>query len=375
MTTPRFRIHKFIKGKYTFFGIHVPGYMNATGKSGYYYFRTKSEAERGRVELLNTLTSSKRLSLLSNAQQDDALRAINFLVENNIDISLFDLAQKALPLLSSSGLNMPLSTLFADFATTKAAIWSPVSFRNFKNVTGLLLAAFGDVSVSEITTRSLQNWLSSRFEKPGYRMNTIRTLRPAFNYAVRQGIIPESPFTKLEQIRIKAREEIDIFSPAEARRLMASAPQDCRAAYAVLLFAGVRPAELTRLTWANIREEYIHLTPSITKTAQARNIEIEPTLAAWLSAAGPHADNEPICPANWKRKNQATRAAAGLSNRPDTARHSYATYHLAIHQNTESLKINMGHSRNSDTLFVHYRAAATPATAAEFWNILPENTL
>ena len=31
----------------------------------------------------------------------------------------------------------------------------------------------------------------------------------------------------------------------------------------------------------------------------------------------------------------------------------------------------MGHSRSSDTLFVHYRAAATPEQAAEYWNILP----
>ena len=31
----------------------------------------------------------------------------------------------------------------------------------------------------------------------------------------------------------------------------------------------------------------------------------------------------------------------------------------------------MGHSRGSDTLFVHYRAAATPAQAEAYWNIQP----
>ena len=89
---------------------------------------------------------------------------------------------------------------------------------------------------------------------------------------------------------------------------MDHAPDDCKTAYALLLFAGIRPVELTRLRWGAVRDGFIHLTPAVTKTAQVRNVEIEPNLAAWLAADAGHAADELICPTNWKRKNQATLA-------------------------------------------------------------------
>ena len=78
-----------------------------------------------------------------------------------------------------------------------------------------------------------------------------------------------------------------------------------------------------------------------------------------------------ICPPNWLRKRQEAVKAAGLQGRTDTARHSYATYHLARHKDVNALKANLGHSKGSDTLFIHYRAAATPADATCYWAILP----
>lgn len=372
MRAPRFKIKKFVKGRYSFFGIHVPAFINVSGKGGYYYYHSKQEAERGRGELLAALTSEKRLRLLSNAQQDDALRALDLLEQSGVTMSLCSVVQLALPLLAAQGRNMALATLLEDFAAAKAPGWSAASVRNFKAASALMLERFADVPVAEISGRLLQGWLTERFaSSPGYLMNTVRTLRPAFNFAVRQGIIAESPFQRLELVRLRAADSIDIFSPEEARRLMEVAPLDCRPAFALLLFAGVRPAELTRLVWGNVRDGFVHIAPGVAKTRQVRNIEIVPTLAAWLRVAGPHAPEQLVCPPNWKRKSQAVRAAAGLADRQDTARHSYASYHLALFQSVDALKANLGHSRNSDTLFAHYRAAATPAQAKEYWAILP----
>jgi integrase len=99
-------------------------------------------------------------------------------------------------------------------------------------------------------------------------------------------------------------------------------------------------------------------------------VEISPNLAAWLAL--PRREyNEKIIPKNWKRKNQATRRAAGISNRPDVCRHSFASYHLVEHENVDRLKMQLGHSRVSDTLFAHYRAAVSKAAAREYWSICP----
>ena len=266
---------------------------------------------------------------------------------------------------------MTIDALCDSFTEAKKPSWSPTSNRNFRTISRMLLERFSGRPVTDITTAQLQTWLTERFKTPGYMLNAIRTLRPAFNYAVRQDIISSSPFDKLETVRARKKDEIDIFTPEEARSIMQAAPPESIAAYAILLFAGVRPAELTRLTWANIRDGYIHITPSIAKTRQVRNIEIEPTLAAWLAITGEHAETEPICPRNWNRINRSVRSVGGFSARRDTARHSYATYYLARYKNADALKSNLGHSRGSDMLFMHYRAAATPAQAEEYWSILP----
>jgi integrase len=242
--------------------------------------------------------------------------------------------------------------------------------RNFKVVANMAREQFAGLSVADVTPKRLNAWLHS-FGRPAYAAGLVRTLRPAFSYAVRQGMLPESPFSKLEPIRTPARAGIDVFTPGEARKIMETAPSDCKTAYALLLFAGVRPVELTRLTWGAIRDGFIHLTPEVTKTAQVRNVEIEPNLASWLKAAGKHAPEDKICPTNWKRKNQAARREAGVADRQDVARHSYATYHLTKYRDRAALEANLGHTTGSAMLFRHYRAAATPQQAEEYWSILP----
>lgn len=371
MRAPQLKIKKFLKNGYTFYGIHVPAFLHTSGKNGYFYYHTRTEAERGRAELARAMTSEKVLHVLSNAQQEDALRALELLQRHGVGGSLVEALETALPLLTSDGRHVTVEALCEAFAAAKQAGWSVASVRNFRHVSALFLERFGGQVVAAVTAQDLQGWLAERFPSAGYQAAVVRTLRPAFNYAVRQRWLTESPFERMEAVRVRKRDAIDVFSPEEARRIMETVPVDCRAAFAMLLFAGVRPQELTRLRWGDVRDGFVHITPSIAKTGQVRNIEIEPTLAAWLARDGAQDPAAMVCPANWKRKYQAARAAAGVANRQDTARHSYATYYLAKYRNVDALKANMGHSRGSDMLFVHYRAAATPAQAEEYWSILP----
>ena len=354
-----------------FWSIYVPAYLNPAGKAGKMYFSTRADAEQKRWELLAATRTESKLQELSNAQVRDAQRALERLAEAGLDLTLDKAIELALPVLRSSGSVMSVRQLMTEFADIKKAEWSEHSRSNFKYASAAFIDRFGDRQISSLLGRDIRTWLSVRYPVAATQANVMRTLRPAFSYAVRQEYIQFSPFAKMEQPRVSKKDAIDILTPEEAARLMECCPADCRAAYAILLFAGVRPTELTRLTWGNIRDGFIHITPSIAKTAQVRNIEIEPNLAAWLRSTGRHAAADPICPANWKRKNQAARKDAGIENRPDVCRHSYATYHLAQHQNTEALKANLGHSRGSDILFLHYRAAATPMEAARYWAIMP----
>lgn len=371
MKVAKLKITKAIKKGIQYYVIFVPAYLSADKKERRMYFRSKVEADRKRAELVAATRTESRETVLSNSQLVDARRAYERLADAGVSMSLDKAIEIALPLLKSSGRYITVEILLADFAEAKAASWRGKTATNFRTVSRIFNEQFGSLMVADMTAKMLNAWLES-FGRPAYAAGLVRTMRPAFSWAVRQGVIPDSPFSKLEPIRVPARQGIDVFTPEEAQRLMQTAPDDCKAAYAMLLFAGIRPVELTRLTWGAVRDGFIHLTPDVTKTAQVRNVEIEPNLAAWLKSTGRHAQSERVCPTNWDRKNRKTRAAAGLVNRQDTARHSYATYHLAKYHNRTALEENMGHSQGSAMLMRHYRAAATPAQAEEYWGILPE---
>lgn len=333
-------------------------------------FKLKADAERKRAELIAAAKEDSKESVLSNFQIIDARRALERLSEAGLSISLDRAIELALPTLKASGMNITVSALLAEFAELKARDWRPKTARNFREVQNKVTAAIGSLLLSELTPPILQKWLAGFTAKQVVFM--VRTINPAFSYAVRQGMIPFSPFERVEMPKVQQKNSIDIFTPAEASKLMQTAPEDCKAAFACLLFAGVRPTELTRLKWENVREGFIFITSDVAKTAQIRNIEIEPNLAAWLYMYK-RAPEENICPTNWSRKSQAARAEAGLSGRQDTARHSYATYHLQKYKDKGQLEANMGHMSGSAMLMRHYRAASTPAEAAAYWSIYPNN--
>lgn len=370
MKIAKFNLKKEMKRGIVYWTIFLPAYLAPEGKEKKLYFRLKAEAERKRAELIAATRTESRETVLSNAQTIDARRALERLAEAGLSMSLDRAVELALPLLRASGRHISVEALLEEFVTMKESEWRLKTARNFREVAKKFCLLHGQKAVADITPALLREWLLS-FGRPAYAAGLIRTLRPAFSYAYRQGLIPESPFTKMEPIRVQKRQGVDIFTPQEARELMDAAPADCKAAFALLLFAGVRPLELTRLTWENIREGYIHITPAIAKTEQVRNIEIEPCLQAWLNSCVCGAPHESIIPTNWKRKSQDVRRAVGLGSRQDVARHSYATYHLAKYKDRAALEENMGHTCGSAMLMRHYRAATTPAEAEAYWAILP----
>lgn len=357
-----------------FWSIYVPAYLNPSGKAGKMYFSTRADAENKRWELLAATRTESKLTELSNVQIRDAQRAIERLAEAGLDLTLDRAIELALPTLKAAGRKITTDQLLADFAAAKEHDWSDASKRAFNTSAKTFLRRWTGMMVSAIDSDELEIWYSTTFASSGYRAHEIRTIRPAFSWAVRRKLIKESPFSRMEGVRVK-RKPIVIYTSDEARRLMDACPIEARAAFALLLFAGVRPKELTRLTWANIRDGYIHITAAVAKTQQVRNIELEPTCAAWLASTGSHRPEAPICPPDWVRRARAIRAAAGVHSLPDTPRHSYASYHLARYKDIASLKANLGHAPNSDTLFIHYRAAATPADAERYWAILPSPNL
>jgi integrase len=141
--------------------------------------------------------------------------------------------------------------------------------------------------------------------------------------------------------------------------------------WAIGAFAGLRRAEIERLSWSEIDfdQGVIEVKASKSKTASRRLVTIQPNLREWLAPYSTRIGR--VCPVNLERKINGDRDRAGLrSGWPHNAlRHSFGSYHLAQFNDAAKLALEMGNS--PATIFRHYRQLVRPKQAERYWKIVP----
>jgi hypothetical protein len=167
----------------------------------------------------------------------------------------------------------------------------------------------------------------------------------------------------------------DILTAERAREVMAAAAKHSPSlakAYALMLFAGVRPdGELFKLgrpenaaRLINTRTKKITIEAQISKVNELRTVDICDNLAAWLALDGP------VLPPNAARHVKAFRADQKLS--ADVCRHTFCTAHVTTHGSLAATALQAG---NSEAIIkTHYYQHMTTNEAAPFWRIVPHKT-
>jgi integrase len=173
--------------------------------------------------------------------------------------------------------------------------------------------------------------------------------------------------------RAKEREtEIEILSVSEMARLLECASSDMVPFWAIGAFAGLRRAEVERLTWSEVHfdADVIEVKASKAKTASRRLVTIQPNLREWLAPY--RTGTGPVCPVNLQPKVNSDRDRAGLRAKwPQNAlRHSFGSYHLAHFNDAAATALQLGH-HDSRVTFAHYRELVKPKEAERYWNIRP----
>jgi integrase len=194
----------------------------------------------------------------------------------------------------------------------------------------------------------------------------IAKIGPFFTWCVREGYCESNPCGAVKRPQSDDSPPA-IFTPTEAQKLLQAALRYDRRLIpylAIGLFAGVRPLEIERLTWADISDRYIEITAAKAKTRQRRLVSLLDNLKEWLALGGD-------LPLTNKRKRLARVVQiAGLNWKPDIMRHSFASYHLAMHTSADKTALELGH-RDSKMLFAHYRELVTQEAAQSYWSIRP----
>lgn len=326
-------------------------------------FRTLSDAQeyllRRRVE---------KAAPLSAAQYASAQVAVALLPSG---ITIADAVRGYLALSGASGgrgvRSLRLSDAAEQFLAERAPLVSAVTASVYRRMLGRLAAALDDPLLPAISPQAISDWVAPL--SPQARNKALRNVSPLFAWAVKREMLLRNPCDAVERAR-GVEAPLGILSVADAERMLRGAAErrpELVAYLALGMFAGIRPAELARLTPDCIGSEFVRLDGRITKTVSARTIRIRDNLRAWLAAYPPR---WPLAGARTVRHITALHSALGVAWPSDCMRHSFATYAYEESHDAAAVAAEMGHAGTA-VFFRHYRALAEPGDGAKFFGIVP----
>lgn len=242
-------------------------------------------------------------------------------------------------------------------------------------------ANFPNENLHEIHRDQIERWLGKEEFAPRTRANYLRDLTILFRFGISREWLVATPTALIEKAKV-AHEEIMVPTVEETSLLLATteriSPQ-LAVPLAIKFFAGLRTSELFHARWSDIRDGQIIVKGGHAKTRQRRAVHVSENLAEWLtkyaSASGPitmlrnnawHRALEKIVEAVRRLDDKAAPNFCLSSN---AARHSFCSYHFALHRNENLTAAEAGNS--PAVVFRNYRALVTRVDAKRYWNIRP----
>ena len=229
--------------------------------------------------------------------------------------------------------------------------------------------------VRGMSARDCAGYLKGAFSTPVQLRKARAVLSGVFSTALRRGWCAENPVARVEVPRV-VEGRVEILSPGEMEQLLEAAGVYeggvCLPAVGMMLYAGIRPHEVARLTWdaVDLVHGYIALQARHSKTGGARRVTIHPPLRRILEGAAAGGGGR-ICPACWERHWAALHRAAGWGSparpwRQDVLRHTFASYQLGHFRSYSVLQYEVGH-RDVSLLRTRYVDLQGVEEAAGFW--------
>ena len=227
----------------------------------------------------------------------------------------------------------------------------PDSIRDIRCIGNRLIRTSPELArhnFSELSVSECEEWLNAAFHT-NPQFNKARTmLHGLFEFALRREWCDKNPIKRIER-RKAIEKEILPLKLSETKRIMKTAKlesPECAVVTALLVYTGIRPREVRRLTWRDIdtEEKTITVRSQCSKTGGVRQVEIPPVLNRLLITHKSQ-NTSHICPTDWQRRWRKIRDNSGFRGRwvQDVLRHTYASFHAKYYANLPRLQLNMGH--------------------------------
>ena len=225
------------------------------------------------------------------------------------------------------------------------------SFNDIRYLGNRLLKAkpeFGNRNFSELSVSECEEWLNAAFHTNPQFNKARAMLHGLFEFALRREWCDKNPIKRIERKKVIEREILPL-KLSETKQLIKTAQRESpvyAVVAALLVYTGIRPREVRRLTWRDIdiEEKTITVRSQCSKTGGVRQVEIPPVLNRLLITHKSE-NTSHICPTDWQRRWRKIRDNSGFREHwvQDVLRHTYASYHAKRFKDLPRLQLNMGH--------------------------------
>jgi integrase len=355
-------------------------------------FRTQKEAED--FALHQWKGFQKQGESYFEATAAERIEFINTLPKlRKAGVSLIEAVEFALPRLRPAGGDRAFKEVIDELRESKKAMLDRGTLREhseraFRIRTKKIVTAFGDLLVRDLTLDKTRAWLESLEVAPRTVKNQLNCLAEVLRYSVSRKYVFENILDGLtnndrrEIYGTDEEKEPGILTPEEASRLLNTAAEhpelNLLAAVVLGLFCGIRTEELKKLNWEDIRlnESFVRVSGKIAKKRRIRNVTLPEDAKRWLT----------LCPA---REGQITRSnnrndfdrrfrklqllAGFVAWKKNAMRHSFGSYHFALHDDSIKTSNELGHRQGDNVLFDYYRSLVTKEKAEEYFSIVPKS--
>jgi|14_taG_2_1085336.scaffolds.fasta_scaffold05738_1 hypothetical protein len=357
-------------------------------------FKDRSKAERfvalKRVELEN---KGRAVRMVNTSMRDDQVKEAETAFEKlGTSYSLSDAVEFFLKNHRAPDFTIP----FAEGVKTyldecELGGVRPRTIIGKKSVLSLFARETENPLVHEVTAPTIQAFLKSLRAKDGMNPATRKTwnnyrneLNHFFKWAGESDLPTNRPWcfsNPVESVRrftakqvSEQRAPVSITSPNDVQRLLSVLLRwrdGCLSkCFALAYFAGIRPdGELRKLAkrekeLINLKTRTIHIPAEVSKTKESRQVTISDSLAEWLTAL----DDRPIVANNFDRLMKQARKHFNLSH--DETRHSFISYHVALHRSVGDAALQAGNSES--IVKKHYLNLRPQEEGASFFSIIPD---
>jgi len=343
----------------------------------------KEKSSSGSVMELKQSSGASAFALTSSQISEAAacFRRLDGLASLNTAVSYF------LKHANPAGGKRTLAEVAKEFLKAREVMGvRPRTLTQYESYLRAICEQFGVQAIHEVRRGEIEDWLSESEWSKRTRNNYVSTLSTLFIFARDREYCSDNPAEKVPRAILDDTPPGILTVKETAALLEITRERDSEMiAYVALgLFAGLRRSELCSLEWDEINQKArtIEVKGVKAKTRQRRIISISDSLSEWL-AISPKTDrpapsrNEDVCGERLKKiyseelnANGTILRKALVSPWPHNAlRHSFGSYHYALHRDENSTAAEMGNS--PAMVFRHYRAVVTQETATAFWSLFP----